>query len=209
MVARLLVSLVFDVCESEEDAEGLRGVRRVMIPYFLAKSPAQMVSKYASFTMIDLVVELSSSERTKRRMDLYVTINPSGTDGGGLFRDKFEEHCIRNVKRNIRSTHGGIDDIKLEKEIGALSVVTEVTQHNQRSMLRSKIGKTHSNDMIGSDVWNQLEEHVSNHDPFNRNRELKFEFYDKSRGGLFSGLTEENLERFIKSKCKEYSRKSR
>ena len=95
MVARLLISLVFDICESEEDAEGLRALRRVMVPYFLAKSPGKMVSKYASFTMIDLVVELSASERTRQRMDLYVTINPSGTVGGGLFRDKFEEHCVR------------------------------------------------------------------------------------------------------------------
>ena len=209
MVARLLISLVFDLCESEEDAEGLRALRRVMIPYFLAKSPDQMVSKYASFTMIDLVVELSASERTRKRMDLYVTINPSGTHGGGLFRDKFEEHCIRNVKRNIKSTHGGLDDIKLEKEIGALSIITEVTQHNRRSMLRSHIGKNHSNDMIGSDIRNQLEENVSKYDPFDRSRESKYVFYDKSRGGAFSGLKEERLERFIESKLKEYKRKNR
>ena len=114
MVTRLILSLVFDVCESEGDAEGLRALRRVMVCYFLAKSPGRLVSKYASFTLMDLVVELSASERSRKRMDLYVTINPSGTPGGGLFRDKFEEHCIRSVKSFLKKTHGGIDDIKLE-----------------------------------------------------------------------------------------------
>ena len=97
MVARLLLSLVFDVCESEEDAEGLRALKRVMIPYFLSKSPDRMMSKYAAFTLIDLVVELSASERTRKRLDLYVATNPSGTMGGGLFKDKFEEHCVRRT----------------------------------------------------------------------------------------------------------------
>ena len=138
MVARLLLSLVFDACEAEEDAEGLRALRRVMVSYFLAKSPGQLVSKYASFTLTDLVVELSSSERTRKRMDLYVVINPSGTQGGGIFRDKFEEHCVRSVKRNLKSLHGGIDDVKLEKEIGCFdtlssySILSSFRQHSRK-----------------------------------------------------------------------------
>ena len=208
MVARLLLSLVFDVCEMEEDAEGLRALRRVMIPYFLARSPDNMLSKYASFTMIDLVVELSSSERTRRRMDLHVCINPSGTLGGGLFRDKYEEHCVRAVKGKLRSTHGGIDDIKLEKEIGGMTVISEVIQHNRRSMLRGHYGKQHSQDMIGSDIRSQLEESVSKHNPFSRNRD-RGDFFDKSRGGAFAGLKEENLVKFIENKKMEFKRKSR
>ena len=46
MVSRLLLSLVFDICESEGDAEGLRALRRVMICYFLAKKPERLDSKY-------------------------------------------------------------------------------------------------------------------------------------------------------------------
>ena len=91
MVERFLLSLVYDICEEEGDAEGLRALRRVMISYFLAQKPDRQDSKYASFTLIDLVVELAASERSRRRMDLYVVINPSGTQAGGLFRDKFEE----------------------------------------------------------------------------------------------------------------------
>ena len=148
MVSRLLLSLVFDVCEEEGDAEGLRALRRVMVSYFLAKKPERQDSKYAAFTLIDLVVELASSERTRKRMDLYVVINPSGTKSGGLFRDKFEEHCVRSVKSCLRNTHGGLDDLKLEKEIGGLSVMTGILQHNRSSVLRGKEGKEHSKDLV-------------------------------------------------------------
>ena len=66
MVARFLLSLAFDSCESEGDAEGLRAVRRVMVCYFLAAKPNRLDSKYSSYTFNDLVVELSSSERTRK-----------------------------------------------------------------------------------------------------------------------------------------------
>ena len=91
MVIRFLLSLAFDNCEEEGDAEGLRSLRRVM-----------------------------------------VTINPSGTAGGGLFRDKYEEHCVRC----LRSTH-------------------------RSSVLRGRLGKEHSKDMIGEEVRDQLEEYAA------------------------------------------------
>ena len=208
MVTRLILSLVFDVCEEEGDAEGLRALRRVMVPYFLAKSPGRLVSKYASFTLIDLVVEMSASERTRKRMDMYVVINPSGTPGGGLFRDKYEENCVRGVKRCLRSFHGGIDDIKLEKEIGGLSVITEVTQQNRRSLLRGKMGKEHCQDLIGQEVKDQLEVNVAKYDPFNRQREELHKFVDKSPGGVFKGLSREDILRFIDNKKKEFRLKT-
>ena len=208
MVARLLLSLAFDVCESEGDAEGLRALRRMMVCYFLAKKPHRLDSKYASFSLIDLIVELSASERSRRRMDLYVTINPSGTPAGGLFRDKYEEHCVRAVKGCLRGTHGGIDDIKLEKEIGGLSVITEVMQHNRCSVLRGRTGKEHSKDMIGGEVKDQLEENAAKYDPFNRGRVDQYVFNDKSKGGAFKGLTVASIEKFIESKKREFKLKS-
>ena len=158
--------------------------------------------------MVLLVVELAASQRTRRRMDLYVTINPSGTAGGGLFRDKFEEHCVRSVKGCLRNTHGGLDDLKLEKEIGGLSVITELIQHNRASVLRGRMGKEHSKDMVGQDVRDQLEENAARFNPFNRSREEQYTFLDKSRGGAYKGLTEESLEKFIVSKKREFKLKS-
>ena len=207
MVTRYLLSLAFDCCESEGDAEGLRALRRIMLCYFLADKPHRMDSKYAAFTLIDLVVELSESQRTRKRMDLYVVINTSGSPGGGLFRDKHIEHCVRAVKSILRSTHGGIDDIKLEKEVGGLSVITEVIQHNRNSVLRGKLGKEHSKDMIGQDIREQLEESAAQYDPFNKTRETKHSFIDKPKGGPFRGLTLDMLDKFIQSKKREYNLK--
>ena len=205
----MILSLVFDVCEEEGDAEGLRALRRVMVPYFLARKTNRLDSKYAAFTLTDLVVELSASDRTRKRMDLYVVIKPSGTPGGGLFRDKYEENCVRNVKICIRNTHGNIDDIKLEKEVGGLSVVNELIHHNRRSALRGRIGKEHSKDMVGQDVRDQLEECVAKYDPFRRKRSNKYIFNDKPVGSPFKGLTEEMLVKFIDTKKSEYNRKAR
>ena len=207
MVERFLLSLVYDICEEEGDAEGLRALRRVMVSYFLAQKPDRQDSKYASFTLIDLEVELAASERSKRRMDLYVVINPSGTQAGGLFRDKFEENCIRAVKDCLRNTHGGLDDIKLEKEIGGLSVLTGMHQHIRSCSLRGKVGKEHAKDLVGETAREILEENVAKYDPFNKEREVKHTFLDKSKGNPFYGLTEADLDRFIKRKKQEYNNK--
>ena len=77
-------------------------------------------------------------------MDLYVCTNPSGTRGRRISRDKFQEHCIRAVKGSLKNTHGGIDNIKLEKEIGGISVLTEIMEHNQRSVLLNRVGMERS-----------------------------------------------------------------
>ena len=82
---RLVLDLAYDACEKENDALGLRGLRRVSIPYFRNKSKAA-TSKYGRYLICDLVHELSASERSRFRMDMYVTTNPSGTRGGGMAR---------------------------------------------------------------------------------------------------------------------------
>ena len=84
-VIRLLWDLAFEECERENDSLGLRGLRRVAVPMFRNKSKAA-TSKYALYTLIDLIVDLSASERTRERMNIHVTVNSSGTRGGGMHR---------------------------------------------------------------------------------------------------------------------------
>ena len=103
--------------------------------------------------------------------------------------------------------NGGIDDIKLEKEVGSLSVVTEINQHNRCSVLREKIGKEHSKDMVGIEVRELLEENVAKYNPFNRRRNHSHVFNDKPRNGLYDGLTVELLDRFIEGRKREYKLK--
>ena len=84
-MVRFLWNLAYEACSKENDSLGLRALRRVVIPLFRNKSKAA-VSKYALYTTIDLVVDLSASKRSQVRMDQLATVNPSGTLGGGMAR---------------------------------------------------------------------------------------------------------------------------
>ena len=84
-VIRLLWDLAFTACEKHNDSKGLRTLRRISVAFFRNKAKAA-TSKYALYTFLDLVVDLSASERSRRRMDCYVTVNPSGTVAGGMSR---------------------------------------------------------------------------------------------------------------------------
>ena len=95
-IIRLVLDLAFELCEKENDALGLRALRIISIPYFRNKSHAAN-SKYGRYLITDRVIELKASLRSRVRMDLYVTTNPSGTRGGGMYRDKFNEGSTCNI----------------------------------------------------------------------------------------------------------------
>ena len=82
-VIRLVLTLAFSQAEHNNDAMALRALRRTSVPFFLAHSSK---SKYALHLLIDLVIELGSSERTRARMDNTVCVNVSGVRGGYMFR---------------------------------------------------------------------------------------------------------------------------
>ena len=84
-VIRLLLTLALERCEKENDALGLRALRRIFIPMFRNQSVSAK-SKYGRYLICDMVHEAAASERTRMRMDLLVTTNPSGTKGGGMAR---------------------------------------------------------------------------------------------------------------------------
>ena len=60
--------------------------------------------------------------------------------------------------------------------------------------------------MIGETARELLEENVAKFDPFNRQREVKHSFIDKPKG-LYSGLTEAQLDKFVASKKREFKLK--
>ena len=84
-VIRLILTLALESCEKANDALGLRALRRVFIPMFRNQS-VQAKSKYGRYLICDMAHEAAASERTKMRMDILVTTNPSGTKGGGMAR---------------------------------------------------------------------------------------------------------------------------
>ena len=94
-IIRLVLDLAFEQCEKENDALGLRALCIISIPYFRNKSHAAR-SKYGRYLIADQVIYKKASPRSRMRMDLYVTTNPSGTRGGGMYRDKFNEGSTCN-----------------------------------------------------------------------------------------------------------------
>ena len=49
MCSRLVLSLIMDRCEKQEDPLGLRGIRRMLIPYFLNRKNTVQDSKVSEF----------------------------------------------------------------------------------------------------------------------------------------------------------------
>ena len=82
-----------------------------------------------------------------------------------------------------------------------------MVDHNRRSVLRSRIGKEHSKDLVGEAVRDQIDENVAKFDPFNKEGRVQHNFFDKSKGGPFVGLTEADLDGFVVRKSKEYESK--
>ena len=114
LVTRFLPSLALDLCEQEGDAEGLVALLRLFYGYFLGSNLRSQNVKYLDFVLFDLVTLFSSSERSRRRMELNTVINPTGARRGGMFFDKYCELVVRQVKGCLHRQQGGLDDILLE-----------------------------------------------------------------------------------------------
>ena len=106
--SRAVLSIVADKLEEESDAQGLQAFRISMIIYFLNRKQNVQDSKYAYSLLLDLVLELKASERTKQRMDNLVCINVRGKPGEGIHRDKKCEHFVREVKNALKGTHSSL-----------------------------------------------------------------------------------------------------
>ena len=223
IVTRFLPSLALDLCEQEGDGEGLLAVERLMVSYFLASNLRSQNSKYADFTLFDLVLLLSSSERTRQRYMDNATINPSGTRGGGMFWDKYCEVgfldnsliptssvqiVVRSIKECLRRQHGGLDDILIEKDIGGLSVLSSLNQHQRMSLLIGKIGKERSQDLVKEPARSILKEQITKLDPFCRSRiEEPVVFVQQVRCNPYQDFKVEMLERHLARKSGEWDMK--
>ena len=188
--------------EEEGDALGLRGIKVAMIGYFLNRKQNRQDSKYAAGLLLDLVLELGASERTRTRMENTVCVNTSGKPGGGKHRNMVNEHIVKTTKTAIRGMHSNLKDLNVDKTISSLSIVNQVTEHDMKSMLCESSGSHASNDYIGM----ERREEISKMNPFSRKRD-KLEFYDKCRGSPFSGLNMEKVGRFVDRNKKNFSRK--
>lgn len=153
-----------------------------------------------------MVLEESSSPRTQKRMENLVCCNISGQPGGGLFRDKVIEIVVRSVKTKLRHLHASMKDQVIDKAVASLSTVSQIVDHDLKSMGIENIGLQTSYDYIGDDARKYMKEKVAELDPFLSERE-KVTLLDKSRGlSPFSGMSNEKLDRFVNRKRSNYQR---
>ena len=116
IAGRAVMSLIADKVEHEGDGLGIRGVCIAMIPYFLNKKLVQS-SKYAISLLSNLIHFHGASDRTKRRIDLLSTCNPSGGLGKGMSMDQVNEHKVKSVKQSIRGLHSQLSDTLVLKTV--------------------------------------------------------------------------------------------
>ena len=156
--------------------------------------------------LLDMVLEQSSSERTKARMDSLVCCNLSGLPGGGLCRDKVIEITVRSVKDKLRGLHSSMQDEVIDKLIASLSTVNKIVDHDVRSMGFDNTGMQASYRFVGEDSQIFMAETVATLDPFSLERK-DVVLLDKSKGlSPFSGMTKERLTNFVKMRKNNYLR---
>ena len=192
---RTVLSMVADKVEHEGDGMGIRAVRKAMIPYFLNKKMAQ-TSKYAISLMSDLVNYMGSSERTKHRIDLLATCNPTGGLGKGLARDQVNEHKVKLVKNSVRGLHSQLSDSVLSKTVLGANVLNQLQEHDNESMLLSLSGGRTSYRYIGEDLRGKIRSEIEKVKPFDLSRG-KTDYFEKPSGSVFSGLTMERVDKFL------------
>jgi hypothetical protein len=125
-----------------------------------------------------------------------------------LFLPTSVQIVVRSIKECLRRQHGGLDDIILEKDIGGLSVLSSLNNHQRMSLLIGKIGKERSQDLVKEPARTILKEQISKLDPFSRSRiNEPVVFFQEVRGDPYHGFKVEMFERFLVRKSGEWSMK--
>ena len=200
---RTVLSLVFDKMEEEANSLGLHALRIVMIPYFLARKEKQD-SKYAASLLIDLVMELSASPRTRERMNQLVCVNPGGKPGQAIARDKRCEHEVRRAKEEMRSLHGPLKDSLVEKRITGQNALHLILEHDRDSLLQNKMSQS-SYDSVGVERRKIIADELEKVEPFSKLRS-KVKFKEQRSTSVFGSLNFQKLEKFVNMKKTNFNR---
>ena len=204
--SRALMSLVLSSVEHESDGLGLRAVRLAMIPYFLNRKQDHQDSKYAARLLVNRIWYMQASPRTKARIDLMACCNPSGKAGHGIARDQQNEHKIKSTKAVLKGMHSQLGDISVEKAVTGSNILEIVDEHDREAMLlTTEAGKTSYRYLSEAQIL-KMRGLITKLRPFSYDRE-KLEYFEKPRG-IFSGLSIDQIDRFLVRNKKHFSRNS-
>ena len=203
---RTVISLALHSVEHEGDGLGLRALRTVLIPYMLNRKAEVQDSKYAPRLLINKIMFLQASERTQTRIDTMACCNPSGKPGHSMARDQENEIKVKATKNIFRGMHSQLGDLSVEKAVLGSNILDIIENHDRQAMLLFEEGGKSSYRHLGTDQRAKVRAEISRVKPFVYNRD-KVEYFDKTRAA-FSGLSLEDLERFIERNRKAFLRNS-
>ena len=206
IAGRCVVSMVLKSVEHEADGLGLRAARTVMIPYFLNRKEDHQDSKYAQRLLFNKVAFLQSSQRTQARIDNMACCNPSGKLGRSIARDQENEHKVKTTKMVLRGLHSQLTDLTVEKATLGSNILQIVESHDLQAMMLQEGGGRTSHRYLSDAQKQKIRDEIVRMKPFNIQRE-KVEYFDKTRG-MFSGLTIQQLDRFLIRNKANYKRNS-
>ena len=203
---RTVLSLVLKAVEHEADGLGLRALRTVMIPYFLNRKDNVQDSKYAARLLSNRIAFLQSSPRTQARIDNLACCNPSGKLGRAIARDQQNEHKVKTTKMTLKGLHSQLTELTVEKSTLGSNILEIVEDHDRQAMLLPEKGGKSSHRYLSDAQMMKIKAEIKRMKPFDMNRQ-KVEYYDKTRG-MFSGLDEEQVDRFIQRNRANHKRNS-
>ena len=200
---RALISLCLDSVEHEADGLGIRGLRTIMLLYFLNRKENIQDSQYAPRLLSNRIAYLRSSKRTQARIDQMACVNISGKTGGNVSRDEANEFEVRNAKTKLRGLHSQVTSLVVEKSIVGSNIMGQIESHDRQAMLVTAGGGGTSYRHLSGTQMDLIRKEIQKINPFSTSRE-KISYFDKPRG-MFSGLTVDQIDRFVKRNQKKFS----
>ena len=130
-------------------------------------------------------------------------VNISGKPGGNVSRDEANEFEVRKAKMKLKGLHSQLTSLVVEKSIVGSNIMGQIETHDRQAMLLPERGGGTSYRHLSGAQMDLIRKEIQKIHPFSTNRE-KISYFDKPRG-MFSGLTIEQIERFIRRNEKKFS----
>ena len=116
------------------------------------------------------------------------------------------EHKVRSTKTCLRGLHSQLSDISVEKTILGSNVLDIINSHDREAMLLQEDAGKSSYRYFNEEKKKRIRDEIIKMKPFDYSRN-KIEYFDKPRP-VFSGLTAEQLDRFLIRNRNNFKRNS-
>ena len=116
------------------------------------------------------------------------------------------QHKVKSTKKILRGQHGQLNDLTVEKATLGSDILEIIEGHDRAAMLTLEDGGRTSHRYLTEEQKMKIRHEIDLKDPFSKNRG-KVDYFDEVRG-MFSGLSVDQIERFLERNMKLYKRNS-